>query len=71
MSEKCALILAGGEGKRMKANKPKALSPVLGRPMLDWVIGALIESGIGEICVVKGYKKEYHGSLKFRGIPYK
>ena len=69
MSETCALILAGGEGKRMKANKPKALSPVLGRPMLDWVIGALIESGIGEICVVKGYKKEYIDE-HLSNIPY-
>lgn len=69
MSEKCALILAGGEGKRMRANKPKALSEVLGKPMLDWVIGALIESGIGEICVVKGYKKEYIDE-HLSNIPY-
>ena len=34
----CAVILAGGEGKRMKSNKPKTLSPVLGKPMLLWVI---------------------------------
>ena len=29
----CAVILAGGEGKRMKSDKPKTLSEVLGRPM--------------------------------------
>ena len=54
----CAIILAGGEGKRMKSDKPKTLSEVLGKPMLAWVISALKNAGIDEICVVKGYKKE-------------
>ena len=54
----CAVILAGGEGKRMKSNKPKTLSPVLGKPMLLWVISALKNAGIDDICVVKGFKKE-------------
>lgn len=55
----CAVILAGGEGKRMKSSKPKTLSPVLGKPMLSWVIGALKNAGVDNICLVKGYKKEY------------
>lgn len=54
----CAVILAGGEGKRMKSDKPKTLSPVLGKPMLMWVISALKNAGIDDICIVKGYKKE-------------
>ncbi len=54
----CAIILAGGEGKRMKSDKPKTLSQVLGKPMLMWVISALRNAGIDDICVVKGYKKE-------------
>ncbi len=56
--KKCAVILAGGEGKRMKSDKPKTLSQVLGKPMLQWVIDALRKSGVTEICIVKGYKKE-------------
>ena len=55
----CAIILAGGEGKRMKSDKPKPMSLVLGKPMLQWVISALKQSGIDDICVVKGYHKEY------------
>ena len=54
----CAVILAGGEGKRMKSDKPKTLSEVLGRPMLCWVMLALRKAGIDDICVVKGFKKE-------------
>ena len=54
----CAVILAGGEGKRMKSNKPKTLSPVLGKPMLLWVISAVRNAGVDDLCVVKGFKKE-------------
>ncbi len=54
----CAVILAGGEGKRMKSDKPKTLSQVLGKPMLMWVISALKNAGVDDICIVKGFKKE-------------
>ena len=54
----CAIILAGGECKRMKSDKPKTLSEVLGKPMLLWVMSALKKAGIDDVCVVKGYKKE-------------
>lgn len=54
----CAIILAGGEGKRMKSDKPKTLSMVLDKPMLMWVISAVRNAGVDDICVVKGFKKE-------------
>ncbi|MBQ9673447.1 MAG: NTP transferase domain-containing protein [Ruminococcus sp.] len=54
----CAVILAGGEGKRMKSNLPKPMSEVLGKPMLKWVLDSVKKSGIDDICIVKGYKKE-------------
>ena len=70
----CAIILAGGEGKRMKSDKPKTLSPVLGKPMLLWVISALKNAGIDDICVVKGFKKEcveeFLGTLDFPVQPF-
>lgn len=50
-----AIILAGGQGKRMKADMPKPLFKVLGEPMLEWVISACEESGISDICVIKGF----------------
>lgn len=55
---KCAVILAGGEGKRMKSNKPKPMSEVLGKPMLQWVIDSVRAAGVSDICVVKGFRKE-------------
>lgn len=53
-----AIILAGGQGKRMKADMPKPLFKVLGEPMLDWVIAACESAGISDICVVKGFRGE-------------
>ncbi|MBR1739198.1 MAG: bifunctional UDP-N-acetylglucosamine diphosphorylase/glucosamine-1-phosphate N-acetyltransferase GlmU [Ruminococcus sp.] len=52
------VILAGGQGKRMKIQSPKALCNVLGEPMLEWVIRACEEAGLENICVVKGFAGE-------------
>lgn len=53
-----AVILAGGQGKRMKADMPKPLFKVLGEPMLEWVISACEKAGVNDICVVKGFRGE-------------
>lgn len=53
-----AVILAGGQGKRMKADIPKPMFKVLGEPMLEWVISACEGAGFSEICVVKGFMGE-------------
>lgn len=55
MSKNCAVILAAGEGKRMKSNKPKALAEVLFRPMIDWVLDAVQDSGIEDKILVVGH----------------
>lgn len=49
------IILAGGKGKRMKAEKPKPLFEILGMPMLEWVIRACEGAGLTSLCVVKGF----------------
>lgn len=56
---KSAVILAGGEGKRMKSDKPKALSVVLDKPMLRWVIDSVVDSGIDNICILTGFGKSF------------
>ncbi len=53
-----AVILAGGQGKRMKTDMPKPLFKVLGEPMLEWVVSACEQSEINDICVVKGFRGE-------------
>lgn len=53
-----AVILAGGQGKRMKAPIPKPMFKVLGEPMLEWVLGACERAGLQKICVVTGYESE-------------
>lgn len=54
----CAVILAAGEGKRMKSNRPKVLSEVLFKPMLRWVMDAAYTAGIANLCVVTGYGRQ-------------
>lgn len=55
-----AVILAAGEGKRLRPltrNRPKALIPVANTPIIDYPIQALVECGIRDIIVVVGYRK--------------
>jgi len=40
-----AIIPAAGSGERMRARRPKALEPLLGRPLLAWALGPLLGSG--------------------------
>lgn len=56
--QNCAVILAAGEGKRMKWNRPKCLSPVLFKPMLQWVLDAARGAQIEKVCVVTGFMSE-------------
>lgn len=54
-----AIILAGGQGKRMKSDIPKPMFKVLGEPMLEWVIRACEEACLSNLCIVKGFMAEY------------
>jgi glucose-1-phosphate thymidylyltransferase long form len=56
-----AVILAGGEGCRLRPltyARPKAMIPLANRPIIDYVIDALVANGIRDIMVVAGYRKE-------------
>ena len=52
MDKTCALILAAGDGKRMKSRHPKVLCEVLFKPMLSWVIDSCRQAEVEELCVV-------------------
>lgn len=58
MEKNCAVILAGGEGKRMKSTLPKPMFKVLGVPMLDWVTEACKNADVTDICIVKGFNAD-------------
>jgi glucose-1-phosphate thymidylyltransferase len=56
-----AVILAAGEGARMgpfTASEPKVMIPVGNKPILEHVVGALVENGIHDLVFVIGYRKE-------------
>lgn len=53
-----ALILAAGHGTRMQSAVPKMLHPLLGRPILQWVIDACVEATGGQVTVVVGPRDE-------------
>jgi bifunctional UDP-N-acetylglucosamine pyrophosphorylase / glucosamine-1-phosphate N-acetyltransferase len=53
-----AIVLAAGKGTRMKSPLPKVLYPVLGRPMIHWVIDALEKIGVTRKILVIGYEAD-------------
>ena len=52
--QRAAIILAAGQGTRMKSATPKVLHKVGGKTMLDWAIDAAAEMGCAPIVVVVG-----------------
>ncbi|MBW6468020.1 MAG: bifunctional UDP-N-acetylglucosamine diphosphorylase/glucosamine-1-phosphate N-acetyltransferase GlmU [Coriobacteriia bacterium] len=53
-----ALILAAGEGTRMKSDLPKVAHAVLGVPMVAYVVAAARHAGCDRVVVVTGYRAE-------------
>jgi len=56
-----AVILAAGEGKRLRpitSTRPKPLIPIAGKPLLEHTILGLKAAGIDEILLIVGYKEE-------------
>ncbi|GFP77965.1 bifunctional UDP-N-acetylglucosamine diphosphorylase/glucosamine-1-phosphate N-acetyltransferase GlmU [Clostridium fungisolvens] len=51
---KCAIILAAGQGKRIKSNLPKVLHKVAGKEMVNHVIDTIRTAGIVDINVIIG-----------------
>lgn len=56
-----AVILAGGEGTRLKSisgGLPKPMMPLLGKPLLERIVALLRDSGFGELCMTLRYRPE-------------
>ena len=50
-----AIILAAGEGTRMKSRHPKVMHKLLDRPLVSWVIRAARGAGAERVVVVVGH----------------
>ncbi len=53
-----ALVLAAGQGTRMKSDLAKVLHPMAGRPLLAHVLDALDALGLDRVLVVVGHQRE-------------
>jgi len=70
-----AVILAAGEGKRLKPfteDMPKVMLPLANKPILEYILEALIKNGVHDIVLVVGFKKErimnYFGNGQKYGV---
>jgi len=68
-----AVVLAAGRGERMGSSVAKVLEPVLGKPMLEWVLARIQDLAIEAVFVVVGHrggqvKKYLHGRKGIRSI---
>lgn len=75
MSSHTAVVLAAGEGTRLRPltrNRPKPMLPAGNRPILEYVLDALVEAGIEELVLVVGYERDRvqnHVGPTYRGRP--
>ncbi len=55
-TELAVVILAAGKGKRMRSSLPKVLHPLLGKPMIHYVLSLAKAVGAGRTILVLGYR---------------
>jgi len=53
-----AIILAAGQGTRMKSATPKVMHLLCGRPLVHYPVRAALDAGCGEVVVVVGHGRE-------------
>ena len=54
-----AVVLAAGEGTRMRSSRPKPLHRLCGRPMVLHVLDALAELSVSQVVVVVGHRADW------------
>jgi bifunctional UDP-N-acetylglucosamine pyrophosphorylase/glucosamine-1-phosphate N-acetyltransferase len=57
------VILAAGQGTRMRSRTPKVLHDLCGRPMIAWPVAAALAAGAGKVVVVDGPQRTLEGHL--------
>ena len=63
MTAPTVVILAAGQGTRMRSALPKVLHPLCGRPLVHWPIHAARAAGAGRIVVVDSAARPLDGHL--------
>lgn len=53
-----AVVMAAGQGTRMRSSLPKVLHPIAGRPLVGWVLDALAGTRVSHTVVVVGHGAE-------------
>ena len=52
------VILAAGKGERMVSEKPKIMHEIMGKPMIDYVVGVARKLNPDNIIAVTGHGRE-------------
>ncbi len=66
----CSIILAAGEGKRMKSKKAKPLQIAGGKTLIDWVLDSVRGAGAERNIVVIGHMAESMRAHLGEGVEY-
>jgi glucose-1-phosphate thymidylyltransferase len=75
-----AILPVAGKGTRLRPlahTYPKALIPIAGRPMIDWILQPLVEAGLDEAVFIVGWLgaeieshvREKYSHLRLRFVP--
>jgi bifunctional UDP-N-acetylglucosamine pyrophosphorylase/glucosamine-1-phosphate N-acetyltransferase len=63
VSAPTVVIIAAGEGTRMRSALPKVLHPLCGRPLILWPVAAAQDAGAGKVVVVDNPKRRLEDRL--------
>ncbi|HEY5468752.1 MAG TPA: bifunctional UDP-N-acetylglucosamine diphosphorylase/glucosamine-1-phosphate N-acetyltransferase GlmU [Coriobacteriia bacterium] len=63
MKQAAAIVLAAGEGTRMRSSLPKVAHEILGVPLVRYVIDAARDAGVARIVTVVGARADAVGAL--------
>jgi bifunctional UDP-N-acetylglucosamine pyrophosphorylase/glucosamine-1-phosphate N-acetyltransferase len=63
LKQAAAIVLAAGEGTRMRSATPKVAHEILGVPLVRYVIDAARDAGVGRVVTVIGHGADAVGAL--------
>ncbi len=64
MAAPVVVILAAGQGTRMRSELPKLLHPLCGRPIIEWPIAAAVEAGARKVVLVDSPERRLEAAVR-------